>query len=123
MEPLMLCIAMDAGKLMRLSFLASALGIRLIAVDASQGGQTLGVLCGLDQKAEHAKPERIDAEMMVMAFFPEGLMERLLQSMRENGIAPVRLKAVLTPHNRAWTCRKLCRELLAEDAVIRGKRG
>ncbi len=113
MLPLLLCIGMDENQLMRIAFIASGLGIRVKAVTPAEWGQTIGALCGLDTPAVSPAKVRVQEAMLVMAFFNSALMDQLLRELRANG-QTVRLKAVLTPHNRRWTCGALCRHLSLE---------
>lgn len=117
MLPLLLCIGMDENQLMRIAFIASGLGIRVKAVTPAEWGQTIGALCGLDTPAPGPAKDRVQEPMLVMAFFDSALMDQLLRELRTNG-QTVRLKAVLTPHNRRWTCGALCRHLSLEAAQM-----
>ena len=56
---------------------------------------------------------------MVLAFFPQGLLTKLLDGIREAGIAPVALKAVLTPPNSRWDSCALRQELQKEHEYFR----
>ncbi|MCR5089536.1 MAG: DUF3783 domain-containing protein [Oscillospiraceae bacterium] len=56
-------------------------------------------------------------EMMLMAGLASQAFHALLDTLRENGM-PVRLKAVVTEHNRGWTAERLHRELLAEAQAM-----
>ena len=120
MHPLMLCIHMDKERLLRLSFAAMSLGVRVKAVAPEQEGQTLAALCGLEAPADSAPAARVEEEMLVFAFLPDALLERLLPALR-SGMPPVRLKAVLTPDNSRWTCARLCRELRGEAEAFSKK--
>ena len=115
MHPLLLCVHMESAKLMRVSFAAMALGIQVKEVRKDQWGQTVGALCGLDQENPKAPTGTIKEEMLIMAFFPNNLMDAFLKELRSSGCA-VRLKAVLTSHNRAWPLSFLYQQLLAEAA-------
>ena len=117
MQPLLLCIGMEPAQQMRVSFAAMALGIRVKAVSQAEWGQTLGALCGLDPEKPPAVGTRVIAPMIVMAFFDAGLVDKLLKSLRD-GRQTVRLKAVLTPYNRQWTCGQLFEHLNLEAAQI-----
>ena len=57
-------------------------------------------------------------EMLVMAFFPQGMVNAFLQTMRRAGISPIALKAVLTPTNAAWSSTQLHEELAREHAAM-----
>ena len=116
--PMLLCIHMSRERQLRLSFLALSLGAALRAVPEARQGQPLGALCGLDPLRPLPGPARVEEEMLVMAFFPDPLLDRLLPLLRRE-LGGVRLKAVLTPHNRAWTCGMLYTALTAEAAQLR----
>ena len=61
-------------------------------------------------------------EMLVMANFPAGMMNAFLSLFRRMGIAPVALKAMLTPTNAAWDSEKLHAEIAGEhQAMMNGK--
>jgi len=123
MEPLLLCVEMDPGKMLRLSFLASSLGIGVREVPRDRQGMTLGMLCGMDRPGIGKHAQTAPGEMLVMAFLRVEQMNRLLRGMRESGCT-VPLKAVLTPSNRHWTCCQLYRELEQEAKRIKsGKAG
>ena len=80
----------------------------------------LGALAGrptpLTQKGEGTFTE----EMLVLVDFAEVALDQFLQTYRQSGIAPVSLKAVLTPHNQGWDSVALYRELVRErDEFLR----
>ena len=118
MDPLMLCIHMNKERALRLSFAAMAQGVRVKIVPEDQEGQPLSALCGLEAPAAHPSALRAGEEMLVFAFLPDDLLERLLPALRRD-MPPVRLKAVLTPANRTWSCGQLYRELAKEAGALR----
>ncbi len=119
MNPLLLCAHMEPGRLLRLSMIAGALGIRVKEIKDEQAGQRLEALCGLSPIGRPAgKKAKIGEEMAVMAFFPERLMDTLFDAIRKNGLERPRLMAVLTPTNRAWTLERLYQELQKEYAAL-----
>ena len=117
MQPILLCIAMEPGDLMRISFSVMGLGIRVKDVKQAEYGQTLGALCGLEPESKHPAKARVGERMLVMAGFDDALLDRLLKALRDSG-QTVRLKAVLTPHNRHWTCGQLYLQLSQEAAAM-----
>ena len=123
MQPTVLCIAMTADRVMRLSFAAMKLGILLRPVAEESWGQPLSALCGLSDPLSHPPQVRVGGEMMVMAFFSDELLEQWLFEIRKSGLAPVRLKAVLTEHNRLWNCGILYAALNQEAALMTKPRG
>ena len=118
MNPLLLCAHMEPGRLLRLSMIAGALGIRVKEIKEEESGQRLEALCGLSPLGPAGKKAKIGGEMAVMAFFPEKLMDTLFDAIRKNGLERPRLMAVLTPTNRAWTLERLYQELQKEYAAL-----
>ncbi|MDD4081455.1 MAG: DUF3783 domain-containing protein [Eubacteriales bacterium] len=121
-SPTMLYYNLQEGRAGDIRRIAEELGIRVRAVDKNEYHQTLAALCGLQEKAPGASQgEGFEEEMLVMAFFPEGLLGQLLDAIRAVGIAPVALKAVLTENNARWNSVKLNLELMEEYAYFRGQ--
>jgi hypothetical protein len=118
MNPLLLCAHMEPGRLLRLSMIAGALGIRVKEIKEEQAGQRLEALCGLSPLGHAGKKAKIGGEMAVMAFFPEKLMDALFDAIRKNGLERPRLMAVLTPTNRTWTLERLYQEMQREYAAL-----
>ncbi len=122
MKPLMLCARMEPGKLMRISLIAGALGIAVKEVKEDQWGQKLEALCGLQPVSTVAGKALIGGEMALMAFFPDAMIDALLEAIRRNGLEKPRLMAVLTPTNRSWTMERLYRELQKEYAAVNARK-
>ena len=122
MNPLLLCARMEPGRLLRLSMIAGALGIKVMEVKEDQWSQRLESLCGLKPPAPAVKRAKTGGEMAVMAFFPDHLMDALFEAIRKNGLERPRLMAVLTPTNRAWTMEWLYGELQKEYAAMNTKK-
>ena len=122
MQPLLLCVHMYQARLMRLSLTALSLGITVKEVKENQWGQPLAALCGLEAERNHAPSVQVAKEMLVFAFFPESLLDRFLTEMKKSRMAPVPLKAVLTPYNRSWNCGQLCAALQTEAAQMQSRR-
>ena len=53
-------------------------------------------------------------EMIIMSGLSDDRLQTLLQTLREAGAAPIRLKAVVTDHNRDWRLIDLIHELHRE---------
>lgn len=117
MRPLMLCIHMEKERALRLAFIAMSLGIAVKTTAPAQEGQTLAALCGLEDMKESVPAVRVEEEMLLLAFLPDDLTDRLLHALRAAGLR-VGLKAVLTPVNRAWNCGQLYHALAGEAAAF-----
>ena len=101
---------------------------------------SVGSLCGLESSVESlCKPESPvtpgplvpsctdlsgrspapDFPFLLMAFFPEDLLDQLLRAMKEASIQ-IPYKAVLTKTNRTYRLRKLMEEVKSEHDTING---
>lgn len=118
MQPLMLIVHAAQERALRLSFAAMAMGVRARIVADSECTQTVGMLCGLDAAAPTSFAGEVSEEMLVFAFLTEERLEQLLAALRQSGLPPVRLKAVLTPSNRHWPLGFLQAELCREAKEI-----
>ena len=82
--------------------------------------QTIGALCGLEPGRDLAyEGEGFKEEMMLMAFLEKGMLTSFLDSFHHRGLAPVRLKAMLTDSNSKWNSLELHAELMEELACFR----
>ena len=83
----------------------------------------LAVLAGLDDDPGTVLPFTggpLGGRMVVFCGL-EDQMDALLPALRQAGIGPDCLKAVLTPHNRAWNAMTLHQELLREHQAMNGR--
>ena len=120
MQPVLLGICLDRGKEMRLSMIAMSLGIRFRPVAESEYGLPVGALAGDQVPAGKLQTLPVDGEMIVMAHMTEKQTDALLDAIRTSGMQPIRLKAVLTPTNRFWSCGRLYQELRKEYFFLEG---
>lgn len=120
MQPLLLIARMAPDRVLRLSMLASSLGIQVKVVPESDWGQLVSVLCGMDKPVSRPGKAMIPEEIMVMARFPDALIDRFLREIRQSGLKPVRLKAVLTPYNQHWSLGELALQLSREAKQMEG---
>lgn len=57
--------------------------------------------------------------MLLFCGLPSSRLGKVLETMRQENMKPIRHKAVLTDHNRTWTPRALYEELEKEDRAVR----
>ena len=102
--------------------LCARLKIRARAVEASEYKEKLGALAGMEEKRnEPFSGEPFADEMLLMAGFAPQTLDALLRAFRSYRVAPVALKAVLTPVNAEWDSVRLHEELLREhEAAAKG---
>ena len=123
-----------SGKLLLFSFeelptiLAAAaaagpFGAEVVPVARQGYNKPLAVLAGLDDDPGTLLPFTggpLGGRMVVFCGL-EDQMDALLPALRQAGIGPDCLKAVLTPHNRTWNAIKLHEELLREHQAMNGR--
>ena len=123
-----------SGKLLLFSFeelptiLAAAaaagpFGAEVVPVARQDYNKPLAVLAGLDDDPGTVLPFTggpLGGRMVVFCGL-EDQMDALLPALRQAGIGPDCLKAVLTPHNRTWNAIKLHEELLREHQAMNGR--
>jgi hypothetical protein len=114
----LLLFHMDDDKAALIKSVCGGLGIRVVKIYRHQYGETIGALAGIPLYAMTNQPYRgegFDREMMVMCGLPSDELDAFLAACRDAKIEPVRLKAILTPHNMAWPAARLYEELCRED--------
>lgn len=122
-QPVLLCYNLSGEKMQKIRLAAMRLKIRVRPVEEDEYALTVAALCGLEEKTDAAYVGAgFEDEMLVMANFPAGMMNAFLGLFRRMGIAPVALKAMLTPTNAAWNSEKLHAEIAGEhQAMMNGK--
>lgn len=118
-KPLMLHYNLQEDRAREIGRVVRALGISPRAVAQKEYHQPLAALCGLAQMAQgDYEGPGFEEEMLVMAFFPQGLLGQMLDAIRGAGLRPVALKAVLTENNSRWDSVALNEELKEEYAYF-----
>ena len=122
-QPVLLCYNLSGEKMQKIRLAAMRLKIRVRPVEKDEYAQTVAALCGLEEETDAAYVGAgFEDEMLVMANFPAGMMNAFLGLFRRMGIAPVALKAMLTPTNATWDSEKLHAEIAGEhQAMMNGK--
>ena len=114
----------ERGRQIRM--LCLTLGLKIRVVDRAQYTEAIGAIAGVpgySLSGETYKGEGFEDEMLVMANFPAGMMNTFLGLFRRMSIAPVALKAMLTPTNAAWDSEKLHEELAGEHRAMTSGEG
>ena len=102
---------------------AGPFGAEVVPVARQDYNKPLAVLAGLDDDPGTVLPFTggpLGGRMVVFCGL-EDQMDALLPALRQAGIGPDCLKAVLTPHNRAWNAMTLHQELLREHQAMNGR--
>lgn len=128
MQPIVLLYNLDDNTTLgrQVRRLCAVQKLRCRGVLPAQQGWPLSALLGgqttAGQPAAEPPAEPFTDPMLVMAYFPQNKLDRLLRALRP--LPPIPLKAVLTPHNADWSGTALHAELLAEHrAFTAGQEG
>ncbi len=103
---------------------AERFGAQLRPVMRSEYNTALGVLAGVSKSRGTALPYAggpLGGRMMVFCGL-EKQLDDILAAVRQAGIGPECLKAVLTANNQNWNAVTLYGELWSEHQAMRGKR-
>ena len=112
----------DPARLARVRGWLERAGVRSLELAPTELHQSLGVLLGLPGFAREpglrlgGGPTE---EMLVMFAFRGDLLNSFLAFFREEGLAPVALKAMVTPINVHWSALRLHEALREEHAQLR----
>ena len=123
---------MNMPRIAEISAVCRGLGIEAQPVSPSEYGQPLGTLAGLALPEGMGMPTPppdkirmpgpgITSEMLVFAGMDQPEVFAFLQALREAGIGPVALKAMVTPFNACWSPETLFQELEKEHAAMTKK--
>ena len=118
MGELLLFNIQDPEKKTAIRLTALRLGLRYREILPERQGETLEVLLS-GKAANPAQPEgeAFADELLLMHALSQAEFHELLDTLRREGQS-VRLKAVVTEHNRKWTAQRLYRELCAEEQAM-----
>lgn len=113
---LLYCLRDPARRQRILSWLERA-GVRPVEVPPEDWQKPIGTLLGLPLFSPAGAPAAegaVEEEMLVMFAFRPGMLDAFLRFFREEGLAPVALKAMATPTNLNWSSAALYRALREE---------
>ena len=118
MGELLLFNIQDPEKKTAIRLTALRLGLRCREILPERQGETLeALLSGAAANPAQQEGEAFTDELLLMHALSQAEFHELLDTLRREGQS-VRLKAVVTDHNRTWTARRLHRELCAEEQAM-----
>jgi len=118
--PTVLFYRLDGERGARIRTLCVMQRLRVRAVAPEEYGEPIAALAGLAPLAGEAAPgEGFTDEMLVFCGLSDAQLDRFLRDFRRAGLAPVALKAVLTPDNARWSSVRLREELSREHEAMR----
>lgn len=93
------------------------LGIAFTVVSPAEYGEPVGALVGFPGMRKLGKGcagAGVAGEMLVFAGLDSDALDEFLDACKREELTPVACKAILTPHNAAWSGEQLYAELLKE---------
>ena len=118
MGELLLFNIQDPEKKTAIRLTTLRLGLRCREILPERQGETLeALLSGDTANPAQQEGEAFTDELLLMHALSQAEFHELLDTLRREGQS-VRLKAVVTDHNRTWTARRLHRELCAEEQAM-----
>lgn len=121
MDAKILLFHINLEKKVRILALCRQLEMEPVVVEKAKYHQQMGVLAGIvgfKEKGGRFEGKELPGEMMVFSGMDENMLDMFLAEYKKAGIAPIALKAVLTPHNIRWTPEELFRELMGEHQTF-----
>ena len=117
-QPILLAYHIPAKRISKIRVAAMRLGVRVRVVDTWEYLQPIGSFTG-DCGSFEAMYDKASfpEEMLVLAHFPDALLNRFLQELRAAKVV-VPLKCVLTESNKGWNALELHEELMAEHRAM-----
>lgn len=118
--PLVLYHIPDPKKEQQLAALCKGLGFRAKRLVPGDANKTVGTLAGLKTaaSADKAPAGWTLPELLIFSEMTGDALDLFLAAYKNAGIAPIALKAVVTPHNTAWSLYALAEELKKERAAM-----
>lgn len=119
--PILLAFALQQKQTAALRILCIRHGIQLVKADPEQYGETIGVLCGLDEASGAAVCGTLAEPMLLFANMTMAAVQKFLNEAKAAKFSRPSLMAMLTETNRTWTPLQLQEQLMEERVMVREK--
>lgn len=121
MEKIILLYNLKNDKGVQIRRICSPLHISCRDVEPSEYMELIGALAGMPgfpRRQQSVSPVTFSEEMMIFCGFSNDDIYQFLAQYKAAGIAPVWLKASLTPNNIQWNSIELHKELSEEHRMM-----
>lgn len=105
-------------KRKQLKRICGALGIELSVVSPAEYGEALGALVGFPGMRKQGRAcagAGVGGEMLVFCGLDDAALDEFLDVCKRENVEPTACKAILTPHNAAWSSEQLYAQLVREQ--------
>ena len=120
-QPILLIFELQPKQTTALRIICIRNGIQLVKADPAMYGETIGVLCGMDEAKGNAAEERLAEPMLLFANMTMAAVQKFLNEAKAAKFSRPSLMAMLTETNRAWTPTELQKQLAEERVMVREK--
>ena len=125
-NPVLLMYCKEETKRQKIRKLCQQFGMECQLLSVKDGKEEIGVLSGVYEKAmrTHEMPPFAwqIPELIVFSGLPESRLHLFLDAYRKEGLEPIALKAIVTPHNVMWSIYELSNELASEHEKMHSQR-
>ena len=119
--PILLTFELQPKQTTALRILCIRHGIQLVKADPAMYGETIGVLCGMDEAAGAAATAGLSEPMLLFANMTMAAVQKFLNEAKAAKFSRPSLMAMLTDTNRTWTPIALQEQLAEERVMVREK--
>ena len=119
--PILLTFELQPKQSSALRILCIRNGIQLIKADPAQYGETIAVLCGMEEARGAAVPDGLSEPMLLFANMTMRAVQKFLNEAKAAKFSRPSLMAMLTETNRTWTPIELQAQLAEERVMVREK--
>ena len=120
-HPMLLTFELSQKQLTSLRILCIRCGIQLVKADPAMYGETIAVLCGMEDAVGAAAEATLSEPMLLFANMTMAAVQKFLNEAKAAKFARPSLMAMLTETNRTWTPVQLQQQLAEERVMIREK--
>ena len=120
-QPMLLTFELQPKQMTSLRIICIRNGIQLVKADPAMYGETIGVLCGMDEAKGIAAEGGLAEPMLLFANMTMAAVQKFLNEAKAAKFSRPSLMAMLTETNRAWTPIELQQQLSEERVMVREK--
>ena len=120
-QPMLLTFELQPKQMTSLRIICIRNGIQLVKADPAMYGETIGVLCGMDEAKGIAAEGGLAEPMLLFANMTMAAVQKFLNEAKAAKFSRPSLMAMLTETNREWTPIQLHEQLAEERVMVREK--
>ena len=120
-QPMLLTFELQPKQMTALRIICIRNGIQLVKADPAMYGETIGVLCGMDEAKGIAAESGLSEPMLLFANMTMAAVQKFLNEAKAAKFSRPSLMAMLTETNREWTPLQLQSQLAEERVMVREK--